>query len=240
MKITLEQIVSTRMHIGHPTHFFNPKIIKYIYWAKTKNNCNLIDLVRTRTQIDKVQQFLVTIRRSGKRILFVGNELYTKQTIEERAIASHSFFVKERWLGGTLTNLPIIQKSVLRLYNGPTRRAQGKLLQLTVPRGGFMTWNKKIINRRRYLKGLKRIQFIPGVVVILNQRINNTAIHECQKLKIPTISLLDTDCDPSLVDLGVPINDDSKSRMRLFLEIILLRIFEGYRWWISKKVKRSK
>ena len=98
MKITLEQIVNTRIHIGHPTHFFNPKIIQYIYWAKTKNNCNLIDLVKTRAQIDKVQQFLVTIRRNGKRILFVGNELYTKQTIEERAIASHSFFVKERWL----------------------------------------------------------------------------------------------------------------------------------------------
>jgi small subunit ribosomal protein S2 len=238
MKITLEQIVSTGIHIGHPTHLLNRKITPYIYWTKTKNNCNLIDLVKTRIQIDKVQQFLVTIGRNGKRVLFVGNELYTKQTIEEAAIASHNFFVKERWLGGTLTNLPIIQKSLSRLYKLELDEQQG--VWTSLPKKSVILLQKEIINRKRHLEGLKRIHSVPGVVIILNQRTNSTAIRECQKLKIPTISLLDTDCDPNLIDLGIPINDDSRSRTRLFLETILPRILEGYRWWVSKKVKRSK
>jgi small subunit ribosomal protein S2 len=89
------------------------------------------------------------------------------------------------------------------------------------------------------LKGLIGIESIPRAVVIFTQMTNQIAIQECQKLKIPTICLLDTDCDPKIADIGIPINDDSRSRIQLFLEIILPSIYEGHRWWLCIKAKKQ-
>jgi small subunit ribosomal protein S2 len=113
MKITLEQIIITGIHLGHLTQCWNPKIVTYIYGVR--NGLHLIDLVMTRIQLNVIQRFLMQIRREGKYVLFVGNEFHTKQNAEDIAFISQSFFVKKRWLGGTLTNLSTIQISFSQL-----------------------------------------------------------------------------------------------------------------------------
>jgi small subunit ribosomal protein S2 len=234
MKITLEQIVITGIHLGHPTRCWNPKMATYIYGVR--NGSHLIDLVMTRTQLDVAQRFLMQIRREGKRVLFVGSEPHTKQNAEDAALISQSFFVKGRWLGGTLTNLSTIQISLSQLNRLEKDARTGAWANLTKKN---ITLLRKKLYRKQQLKGLIGIESIPRAVVIFTQMTNQIAIQECQKLKIPTICLLDTDCDPKIADIGIPINDDSRSRIQLFLEIILPSIYEGRRWWLSIKAKKQ-
>jgi small subunit ribosomal protein S2 len=186
--------------------------------------------------LDVTQRFLQQITREGKRILFVGSEPHTKQITEERALASQSFFVKGRWLGGTLTNLSTIQISLSQLSRLEQDESTGAWANLTRK---HITLLRKKLYRKQQLKGLIGIQSIPRAVVIFTQKANQIAIQECHKLKIPTISLLDTNCDPKRADIGIPMNDDSKARIQLFLETILPSIYEGRRWWLSIKVKKQ-
>nr|YP_009139357.1 ribosomal protein S2 [Lepidodinium chlorophorum]BAR72331.1 ribosomal protein S2 [Lepidodinium chlorophorum] len=234
MTITLEQIIITGIHLGHLTQCWNPKIAAYIYGVR--NGSHLIDLVITRTQLKIAQHFLVQIRGEGRSVLFVGNELHTKQIVKERALVSKCFFVKGRWLGGILTNLPTIQTSLLQLHRLEQEKKNGLWRNLTKKN---VTLLRKKLQRKQQLKGLQGMKSVPGIVVILTQKRNNIAIQECKKIQIPTICLLDTDCDPSIVNIGIPINDDSGARIQLFLETILLSIYEGHRWWLSKKVKQQ-
>lgn len=234
MEITLEQIVVTGIHLGHPTQCWNPKMAMYIYGVR--NDLHLIDLVITRTQLEIAQHFLVQVSGEGRSVLFVGNGTHTKQVVEERALVSGSFFVRGRWLGGTLTNFPTIQTSLSKFYRLEQDKKTGLWRNLTKKN---VTLLIKKLQRKQQLKGLKGIKSIPGIVIILTQKRNNIAIRECKKIQIPTISLLDTDCDPSIIDIGIPINDDSGARIQLFLETILPSIYEGRRWWLSKKVKQQ-
>jgi small subunit ribosomal protein S2 len=233
-QITLEQIVITGIHLGHPTRCWHPKIAPYIYGVR--NGSHLIDLVVTRAQLDVTQRFLQQITREGKRILFVGSEPHTKQITEERALASQSFFVKGRWLGGTLTNLSTIQISLSQLSRLEQDESTGAWANLTKK---HITLLRKKLYRKQQLKGLIGIQSIPRAVVIFTQKANQIAIQECHKLKIPIISVLDTNCDPKKADIGIPMNDDSRARIQLFLETILPSIYEGRRWWLSIKVKKQ-
>ena len=128
-QITLEQIIITGIHLGHPTQCWHPKIVSYIYGVR--NDSHLIDLVVTRVQLNVTQHFLQQIIREGKHILFVGSEFYTKQITKERAFASQSFFVKKRWLGGTLTNLSTIQISLFQLNRLEQDKSIGVWINLT-------------------------------------------------------------------------------------------------------------
>lgn len=128
-QITLEQIIITGIHLGHPTQCWHPKIVSYIYGVR--NDLHLIDLVVTRVQLNVTRHFLQQIIREGKHILFVGSEFYTKQITKERAFASQSFFVKERWLGGILTNLFTIQISLFQLNRLEQDKSIGVWINLT-------------------------------------------------------------------------------------------------------------
>jgi len=235
MKVTLEQMIIAGMLFGHPTCQWNPKIGIYKYGVR--KGIVLIDLVKTRQQLKKAQDFLTKIRREGKEILFVGTKIQASASIRERAQISNRFFVKKRWLGGRLTNLPTIQISLLQLHRLEREKKNGSWLSL--PKKEISLLQKRLDRLVRYLDGLKGMKSIPGVVIIVGQKVELTAIQECRKLSIPTICRLDTDCDPSLVEVGIPINDDSTARIRLFLEVILPGIQEGDRCWISKKVQKQ-
>jgi small subunit ribosomal protein S2 len=226
MKITLEQIIIAGMSFGHPTRRWNPKIEPYTYGVCNGNH--VIDLVKTRHQIIKARKFIAKVRREGNDILFVGTKNQAIQPIKESAQLSRSFFVRERWLGGTLTNRSTIQRSLLKLHQLEYEQKEGvwELLQ----KKETIVLKKRLERLKRYLSGLKGIRKLPGVVVIVGQTIELTAVHECRKLEIPVICRLDTDCDPNFVEIGIPINDDSTIRINLFLKVLLPRIKEGRSW----------
>jgi small subunit ribosomal protein S2 len=193
-------------------------------------------LTQTRIQIKKAQLCITLLRSSGKRVLFVSNEAHTLQIVERRRRATCSFFVNGRWLGGTLTNLATIQASLRMLVPKP---GEGK----TTTSQSIRESNKiatRRSRRQRYLDGLIGLNSIPGAVIILTQKTSLVAINECRKLGIPTISLVDTDCDLNLTTINIPINDDSSPRIHLFLEAILPSISVGRRWWLSIKVQAHK
>jgi small subunit ribosomal protein S2 len=231
MKITLEQMIAAAIHLGHPKCQWNPKIAPYIYGVY--KGSHLIDLVQTRQQIRKARQFVIDVTSEGKDVLFVGTKKQATKAIKEVSIASQSFFVNKRWLGGILTNWSTIQVSLLQLHRIEREQHEGSWHSLPKKKVSFL---KKRLNRlEHYFGGLKGIRFFPGVVVIVGQKREWVAIQECRKLAIPTLCRLDTDCDPTVVELGVAINDDSETGITLFLETILPRIQAGRCRWISKK-----
>jgi small subunit ribosomal protein S2 len=236
MKITLEQMMISGIHFGHPTRHWHPKIATYTYGIRNGNH--LIDLVKTSQQLKEAQKLVTRVRREGKEILFVGTKKQSSQRIKERAESSQSFFVRDRWLGGILTNWFTVQASLLQLHRLEREKKEGPWELL--PKKEAIVLRKRLERLHRYLGGLKGMRSIPRVVILIGQTAEITAIQECRKLKIPLICRLDTDCNPDLVEVGVPINDDSVSRVRLFLKALLPGIHEGRRWWFSKKVQKQK
>lgn len=219
--------------LGHTTRRWNPKISTYTYGIK--KNIPLIDLVKTRKQLEKAQNFVAKIRRSGKDILFVGTKIQAAGAIKERAQISKSFFVRKRWLGGIITNWATVRLSLLKLHRLEREQKVGNWMSLTKKDVSLL--EKRLIRLESYFGGLKGIRSLPGRVVIVGQNVEFSAIQECRKLNIPTVCRLDTDCDPDLVEVGVPINDDSTARINLFLKTLVPRINDGRLWWISKKYK---
>lgn len=223
MKLTLEKIVLASIHLGHATCYWNPKIAPYTYCAR--NGIHIIDLVKTLEKIDKARKFISRISLEGKSVLFVGTKNQASSSIRRRASASESFFVNKRWLGGILTNISTIQISLFQLHRFKRQKKNGEWNRL--PKKKIIFLQKRIERLNQYVGGLKGINKLPGVVVIIRQKKELTAVLECLKLNIPRICRVDTDCNPNLVKIRIPINDDSALRISLFLQVLLLGIEEG-------------
>jgi small subunit ribosomal protein S2 len=224
MVLDFEQRIIARIHLGHPTRHWHPKIATYIYGVK--HGSHLIDLIKTRAQLIKAQEFLEKVRRCGRNILFVGTQNSAIDIVRESARATEGFFVNERWLGGILTNWTTLRVSLLQFYQLEREHAQGTWTLLQKKEIAFLV--KRFERLNRYLGGLNGIQSLPSVVILIGQTFELSAVIECKKLNIPIVCALDTNCDPTLVEIGVPINDDSKERISLFLNTILPSIQKGY------------
>ena len=223
MNLTLEKIVLTSIHLGHATCYWNPKIAQYTYCVR--NGIHIIDLIKTLEQMDKARKFISRIRLEGKSILFVGTKNQASSSIKRRASTSESFFVNKRWLGGILTNIGTIQISLFQLHRFKRQNKNGEWNRL--PKKKIIFLQKRIERLNQYVGGLKGINKLPGAIIIIRQKKELTAIIECLKLNIPRICRVDTDCNPDLVKIRIPINDDSVLRISLFLQVLLLGIEEG-------------
>jgi len=220
MEFTLEKRITAGIHLGHPIRYWNPKIARYTYGIR--NGIRLINLVKTHQQFKEAKKFLRRIKRHEKSILLIGTKDQAVKAIKENAKTSQSFFVRERWLGGTLTNWSTVQTSLLQLHC--LEREKKKNAWAIFSKKDTVLFRKRLEKLERYFGGLKGIQTIPGIVIIIGQVVELVSIQECYKLEIPIICRLDTDCDPNLVEFGIPINDDSKIRIQLFFEILLTKI----------------
>jgi small subunit ribosomal protein S2 len=217
--------------LGHPVRYWNPKISIYTYGVR--NGIRLIDLVKTRQQLGKARKFLEIISRNGKNILFIGTKNQAAQTIKDRANATKSFFVVERWLGGILTNWSTVRMSLLQLHR--LEREEKKNSWSSLSKKDVVLLRKRLTRLERYFGGLKGIKMVPDTVIIVGQITELVAVIECGQLKIPVICRLDTDCNPDLVEIGVPINDDSRARISLFVDSLCFRINNGRNCWIGIK-----
>jgi small subunit ribosomal protein S2 len=235
MEFTLEKRIAAGIHLGHPTRYWNPKMGIYTYGIRS--GVRLLDLVKTCRQLIEAKKFLRRMRRHGKNIFFVGTKTQAKQTVKESAKTSRRFFVRERWLGGMFTNWSTVQISLLQLHRLEREKEKGSWNSLSKKNITFL--GKRLEQLERYFGGLKGIRTTPDTVVIVGQTNELVRVQECHKLRIPTICRLDTDCDPSLVKIGVPINDDSRARISLFFQNLLPRIRDGHNLWMQKKSKRK-
>jgi small subunit ribosomal protein S2 len=223
--VSLAELLESGVHFGHQTRRWNPKMDQYIYTAR--NGVHIIDLVQTAQLMEDAYEYVRGEADRGKRFLFIGTKRQAAAIIKQEAIRSGSHFVNQRWLGGMLTNWETIRGRVERLKELDELENTGAIDRRPKKEGSVM--RRELGKLEKYLGGIKTMRRLPDIVIIVDQRREYNAIQECQKLGIPIISLLDTNCDPDLVDVPIPANDDAIRSVKLILGKLGDAIIEGHR-----------
>jgi small subunit ribosomal protein S2 len=233
MATTIDEMVRVGMHFGHQVRKWNPKMAPYIY--AERNGIHIIDLIQTYSHLKKVSKYLTESTSQGKKILFVGTKKQAARLLAKVALQSDSYFVNQRWLGGMLTNWKTIKASINKLNQLEIRENTGELLAL--PKKEAAACKKEKDRLQKYLGGLKNMISIPDIVIIIGQVEEINAVRECRKLGIKNITILDTDCNPTLADLFIPANDDSVASLQIILNEFLEAINQGQKILKEKQKK---
>jgi small subunit ribosomal protein S2 len=221
--VSLAQLLESGVHFGHQTRRWNPKMSPYIYTSR--NGVHIIDLVQTAQLMEDAYSYLRTASEQGKKVLFVGTKRQAAGIIAQEASRCGSYYVNQRWLGGMLTNWMTIKTRVDRLKELERRQETGALDLL--PKKEAAVLRRELEKLQKYLGGIKAMRKIPDIVVLVDQRREYNAVQECQKLNIPIVSLLDTNCDPDTVDIPIPANDDAIRSIKLIVGRLADAIYEG-------------
>jgi small subunit ribosomal protein S2 len=209
--VSMKQLLEAGVHFGHPTRKWNPKMKKYIYTSR--NDIYIINLEKTVGLIDDAYAFIKEIALSGKSILFVGTKKQAQEAIMQEAIKCGMFYMKSRWLGGTLTNFTTMRTRVERL---------NKLNQMEKMNEFNVLPKKEVANLiaerdklEENLGGIKDMTSLPGALFVVDPKKEHLAIAEAKKLNIPIVAIVDTNCDPDEVDYVIPGNDDAIRSIKL-------------------------
>lgn len=223
MTTTLEEMVQLGLHLGHQARKWNPKMAPYIY--DKRNGTHIIDIVQTVSQLKEISTFLTKAASENKTFLFVGTKKQISQIVKEAALDCQSYYLTQRWLGGMLTNWQTMKTSIARLTELKVLQKYGYLDKMPKKQAALL--RKQLERLDTYLGGVESMKRIPDVVIIIGQPDERNAVLECKKLGIPTVTILDTDCDPSLADFFVPANDDSPGAVNFLLQKFGDAIREG-------------
>lgn len=221
IEVTIKELLEAGAHFGHQRHRWNPKMKRYIF--EERNGIYIIDLAKTLQQIRKAAQAVREVVAKRKSILFVGTKKQAKSVIRECAENCGEFYVCERWLGGTLTNLTTIRNSVKTLERIEKRIATGgdgftkKELSLL---------SKDQIKLERNLSGIRAMRKPPGLVIVVDPSHEHIAVAEACKLGIPVMGLVDTNCDPDPIDYVIACNDDALKSIKLILNAITQAVID--------------
>ncbi len=221
--VTLAELLEAGVHFGHQARRWNPKMFPYIY--AERNGIHIIDLVQTSQLLTNACEFVRKSSQEGKKFLFVGTKRQAASVVCQEAARCGANYVNQRWLGGILTNWFTIKTRVERLKDLEQKEESGYLDQL--PKKEAASIRRELEKLRKNLNGIKTMKRLPDLVVIIDQKRESTAIQECIKLKIPVISILDTNCDPDLTDIPIPANDDAIRSIKLILGKLADSIYEG-------------
>jgi small subunit ribosomal protein S2 len=221
--ISLSQLLEAGVHFGHKAYRWNPKMFPYIY--SEVNNIHILDLVQSATCLKEATAYLESEARAGKSFLFIGTKRQASTLIAQEAKRCESYYVNHRWLGGMLTNWSTLKVRIAYLKDLEQQEASGTFDLLTKKEGALR--RKELKKLRRHLDGIKTMGDLPDVAIIIDQKREMTAIRECQKLGIPIVSILDTNCDPDLVDVPIPGNDDAVRSIKLILKVLTDSIITG-------------
>jgi len=200
----VEELIEAGVHFGHRASRWNPKMAAYIY--ARKNLIHIIDIRETVRGLLRAKKYLAQVVAGGSLVLFVGTKRQASATIERESLRCGMPFANERWLGGTLTNFRTIRSRLSRLEELEAIRGGPELA--TYSKKAQSALNREYRKMYRNLNGLRLLNRMPECVVVVDPKKEKNAIHEARKLGITTLSLIDTDCDPDLVDLPIPGNDD--------------------------------
>lgn len=221
--VSLEELLEAGVHFGHQARRWNPKMFPYIYTER--NGIHIIDLVQTSQLLTEAYDFIKNLSQEGKTFLFLGTKRQAAGIIEKEAMRADSYYINQRWLGGMLTNWITIKSRVDRLKTLEEKDASG-LINL-LPKKEAAMIRKELEKLRKHLNGIKNMKKLPDLVVIVDQKKETTAIQECIKLGIPTVCMLDTNCNPEIVDIPIPANDDAIRSIKLVMSKVADAILEG-------------
>jgi small subunit ribosomal protein S2 len=221
--VSMKQLLEAGVHFGHQTRRWNPKMAKYIFTER--NDIYIIDLQKTVKKIEIAYNFVRELTKNKKQILFVGTKKQARDSIKNAADRSGAFYVNARWLGGTLTNLSTIRKRIDRLKQLRTMEDDGTFALL--PKKEVIKLSLEIERLEKFLGGIKNIKGLPGALFIVDPKKEHIAVAEAKKLGIPTIAIVDTNCDPDDIDYVIPGNDDAIRSVKLITDTIADAIIEG-------------
>jgi small subunit ribosomal protein S2 len=221
--ISLSQLLEAGVHFGHKAYRWNPKMFPYIY--SEVNNIHILDLVQSATLLKEADCYLKSAASEGKTFLFIGTKRQASTLISQEAKRCESYYVNHRWLGGMLTNWTTMKERIQRLKDLEQQEADNTFDLLTKKEASLR--RKELQKLRKHLDGIKQMEKLPDVAIVIDQKREMTAIRECRKLDIPIISILDTNCDPDLVDIPIPGNDDAVRSIKLILKSLTDSIIAG-------------
>ena len=221
--VQLAQLLEAGVHFGHKANRWNPKMFPYIY--SERDGIHILDLVQTSQLLNEASQFVNTAAQKDKIFLFVGTKRQAAAVIEQEAKNCNSYYVNHRWLGGMLTNWKTVSTRIERLKKLEQQEQDG-IFDL-LPKKEVASTRKELEKLRMHLNGIKDMPRTPDVMIVVDQRRELTAIKEAMSLNIPVISILDTNCDPDIVDIPIPGNDDSIGSIKLILKTLGSNILSG-------------
>jgi small subunit ribosomal protein S2 len=220
---TIRQLLESGAHFGHQTNRWNPKMKRYIFGSR--NGIYIIDLQQTLSRFREAYEFIRRTTARGDKVLFVGTKKQAQEIVASEAIRSQQFYVNQRWLGGMLTNFTTIKKSLDRLREYEHMQDAG--LWENLPKKEVLQLQKKIDKLDKLLGGIKSMETLPGAVFIIDCKKEKIAISEAKKLGIPTVAIVDTNCDPDDIDYVIPGNDDAIRTIRLVTSRLADAVIEG-------------
>lgn len=221
--VSLAELLESGVHFGHQTRRWNPKMAPYIFTAR--NGVHIIDLVQTAELMEDAYDYMRKASAKGKKVLFIGTKRQAAGIIEKEAARCGAYFINQRWLGGMLTNWETIKTRVEHLKELEALDASGAIDRR--PKKEASVLRRELSKLHKYLGGIKNMRKVPDIVVIVDQRREYNAIQECQKLGIPIVAMLDTNCNPDPVDIPIPANDDAIRSIKLIVGKLADAIYEG-------------
>ncbi len=221
--ITMKKLLEAGAHFGHQTRRWNPKMKKYIYGAR--NGVYIIDLQKTVDLIITAYKAMKEIVDNGGKVLFVGTKKQCQEAVEAEALRSGSFYITNRWLGGTLTNFKTIQSRIRYLKELERRDEEGELDLLPKVEAASLRKEKEKLSKN--LEGIKEMRKVPNALFVIDPNIEHNAVAEARKLGVPVFGIIDTNSNPDLVDYVIPANDDAIRSVSLILAVIADAIVES-------------
>jgi len=219
-----KQYVKASVHYGHPPKEWNPKMAPYILYSKY--GYHIFDLVKTSKLLRLAGNVLEKKAQKKCKFLFVGTNRLSASIIAKQAIRAESYYINYRWLGGMLTNWSTVQKRIDRLKELEKQELDGNFE--TLSKKDYSARRKEMDKLRRLFNGIKNMSSLPDAVIFTNQLKDSLAIQECLRLGIPTICIVDSNCNPDLIPYPIPANDDSSSSINFILNYLVNRILTGY------------
>ena len=221
--ISLAQLLDAGVHFGHKAYRWNPKMFPYIYTER--NNIHILDLVQSAQLLKEANSYVQSAAEQNKTFLFIGTKRQASALIAQEAKRCNSYYVNHRWLGGMLTNWVTLKSRIARLKTLEQQEADQVFSLL--PKKEASLRIAELEKLRKHLGGVKDMDKLPDVAIVIDQKREMTAIRECRKLGIPVISILDTNCDPDLVDIPIPGNDDAVRSIKLILKSLTDNVLLG-------------
>jgi small subunit ribosomal protein S2 len=229
--VSMKELLEAGVHFGHQTKRWNPKMKPFIFGAR--NGIYIIDLQKTVKMFKTAYDFMTETAAAGKSVLFVGTKKQAKEAIYEEANRAEMFYVQNRWLGGMLTNFQTIRKSIERLNYLNTIHNDGAINLF--PKNERIKLAKEREKLDDNLGGIRSMDHLPGAVFIIDPKNETIAVNEGRRLKIPIVAIVDTNCDPDLIDYPIPGNDDAIRAIRLMTSRMADACIEGRQKWLERR-----
>jgi small subunit ribosomal protein S2 len=235
ISIGVKELLDNGVHFGHLTKRWNPKMKPFIFDAR--NGIHIIDLSKTLNQLEAACNFLSRTVSKGGKVVFVGTKKQAQQAVKETAKETGQFYVTERWLGGTLTNFATIKRSIGRLKEIEKMEADGSI-------NNYVKQEQSVIRREaarltKFFEGIHAMDKLPGAMFVVDIKREHNAVAEARRLKMPVVAIVDTNCDPDLVDYPIAGNDDATRSVRVILATIGQTVMQAQAEYETKYARRK-